>query len=77
MPIYSLRGPDGRIYDLQAPEGTPDEDLISTLAAHLRNVPKPKKGLLSDVAGGAENLLNIGRTGIAALTGDTTQAAEA
>lgn len=77
MPIYSVRGPEGRIYDIQGPEGASEEDIISALTEQLRRAPKPKKGLLSDVAGGAENLLNIGRTGIAALTGDTTQAAEA
>ena len=77
MPIYSVRGPEGRIYDIQGPEGASEEDIISALTEQLRHAPKPKKGLLSDVAGSAENLLNIGRTGIAALTGDTTQAAEA
>jgi hypothetical protein len=44
-----------------------------------KNPPAPKKssGFLSDLAGSTENLLNIGRTGIAALTGDTTQAGQA
>ena len=37
----------------------------------------PKEGLMSDVMGAGANLLNLGRTGIAALTGDTTQAAQA
>ena len=37
----------------------------------------PKEGLMADVMGAGANLLNIGRTGIAALTGDTTQAAQA
>ena len=35
----------------------------------------PKQGLMADVAASAKNLLNIGRTGIGALTGDTTAAA--
>jgi hypothetical protein len=39
--------------------------------------PAPKEGLMADVMGAGSNLLNIGRTGIAALTGDTTQAAQA
>jgi hypothetical protein len=38
---------------------------------------QPRKGVLADVMGGATNLLNIGRTGIAALTGDTNVAAQA
>jgi hypothetical protein len=37
----------------------------------------PKEGLMADVMGAGANLLNIGRTGIAALTGDSTQAAQA
>ena len=35
----------------------------------------PKEGLGADLAASAKNLLNIGKTGIGALTGDTTQAA--
>ena len=47
---------------------------------HLASVapvegPKPETGLLADVKSSARNLLNIGRTGIGALTGDTTAAA--
>lgn len=37
----------------------------------------PKTGLMADIAGAGANLMNIGRTGISALTGDTTQAAQA
>lgn len=39
--------------------------------------PVQKEGLLSEFAAGAKNLLNIGKTGIGALTGDTTEAAQA
>jgi len=35
----------------------------------------PKQGLMADVAASAKKLLNIGQTGIGALTGDTTAAA--
>jgi len=38
-------------------------------------VRPPKEGLLSDFAASAKNLLGISKTGIGALTGDTTQAA--
>ena len=37
----------------------------------------PKEGLMADVMGAGANLMNIGRTGLAALTGDSTQAAQA
>ena len=36
---------------------------------------QPKEGLMSDFAASAKNLLGISKTGIGALTGDTTQAA--
>lgn len=29
MPVYVVRGPDGRTYDVPAPEGTPDANLIA------------------------------------------------
>jgi len=38
---------------------------------------KQKEGIFADVAASAKNLLNIGKTGIGALTGDTTEAAQA
>ena len=75
MPIYSVQGPDGRVYDIEGPDKTPDSELIAALEAYLAAKPKPKTGLLADVAGSASNLLNIGRTGIAALTGDANAAA--
>jgi hypothetical protein len=37
----------------------------------------PQTGIMADIKGAGANLMNIGRTGFAALTGDTTQAAEA
>jgi hypothetical protein len=72
---------------LQLPDGNalkvPDEmgyNEAMTLAQQkfpelFGNKPQAKTGLLADIGSSAENLLNIGRTGLAALTGDTTQAA--
>ena len=39
--------------------------------------PVSSKGLFSELAGGAKSLVNLGQTGLAALTGDATQAAQA
>jgi hypothetical protein len=38
---------------------------------------KQKEGVFADLAASTKNLLNIGKTGIGALTGDTTEAAQA
>lgn len=64
-------GEDPRIAWQRALQKYPDA--FKTPAAEKQ----PRKGLLADVAGGATNLLNIGRTGIAALMGDSNAAAQA
>ena len=40
-------------------------------------VAQPRKGVLADVMGSAKNLVNISKTGIGALTGDSNAAAQA
>jgi len=47
MPIYSVQGPDGRIYDIEGPEGASDAQVISALEEHLASQPKPKKGFMA------------------------------
>ena len=64
MPIYSVQGPDGRIYDIEGPEGASDAEVVSALEAHLASQPKPKKGLLAALGKGAESTLSGLRTGI-------------
>jgi hypothetical protein len=29
MPIFNIEASDGRVFDIEAPEGTPDEDLFN------------------------------------------------
>jgi len=80
MPTYRISAPDGNTYSIEGPEGASQDDVIrQVLAQHPEaGTPiKPRKGILADVMGGAENLLNIGKTGIAALTGNTNAAAQA
>jgi hypothetical protein len=80
MPTYRISAPDGNTYSIEGPEGASQDDVIrQVLAQHPEaGTPiKPRKGVLADVMGGAENLLNIGKTGIAALTGNTNAAAQA
>ena len=42
--------------------------------AFAESKPAPKTGIMADIAGSASNLLNLGRTGLASLTGDSNQA---
>lgn len=64
MPIYSVQGPDGRIYDIEGPEGASDAQVISALEEHLASQPKPKKGLMAALGKGAESTLSGLRTGV-------------
>jgi len=42
--------------------------------AFAQSKPAPKTGIMADIAGSASNLLNLGRTGLASLTGDSNLA---
>lgn len=42
--------------------------------AFAESKPSPKTGIMADLASSASNLVNLGRTGLASLTGDSNQA---
>ena len=79
MPIYSVKGPDGRIYDVEGPAGASDEQVIAFLQQHLASAPeqKPKEGLLAGLEKGAESTLSQMRSGLGALFGSGEEAARA
>lgn len=80
MPTYRISAPDGNTYSIEGPEGASQDDVIRKVLAQYpeSGTPiKPRKGVLADVMGSATNLVNIGKTGIAALTGDSNAAAQA
>jgi hypothetical protein len=74
---YSIQLPDGTLVENIPDEVDPSTAKARIVAQYPELGPKPKTGLLADVKSSAENLINIGRTGIGALTGDTTTAAMA
>jgi len=76
MPIYSVQGPDGRIYDVEGPAGAPDEQIIAYVRAHYQEL-KPKEGIGAAVGKGLESLISSGRTAVGALTGSPEEAAQA
>jgi len=76
MPIYSVQGPDGRIYDVEGPAGAPEEQILAYVRAHYQEL-KPKEGIGAAVGKGLESLISSGRTAVGALTGSPEEAAQA
>jgi hypothetical protein len=54
MPIYSVQGPDGRIYDVEGPAGASEEQILGVVRRQFLTAPAPapeKKGsALGDIA---------------------------
>lgn len=76
MPIYSVQGPDGRVYDVEGPAGASEEQIVSFVRANYQQL-KPKEGIGAAVGKGIESLISSGRTAIGALTGSAEEAASA
>jgi hypothetical protein len=85
MPIYSVQGPDGRIYKVEGPAGASEADILNyvetqvapALAAQEAEKPKKKTGIGAALGKGVESLISSGRTGISALLGSPEEAARA
>ena len=81
MPIYSVQGPDGRIYDVEGPEGASEAQIVAYVRQQIANAPaeppaeKKKSGILASASKGLESLISSGRTAIGAATGDANIAA--
>jgi len=85
MAIYSVQGPDGRIYDVEGPEGAAESDIIAAVQRQLLAVEKPKpkieeptvggqvKEFAKGVIPGAIGMGQTALTGISALLPDETE----
>lgn len=85
MAIYSVQGPDGRIYDVEGPEGAAEADVIAAVRRQLAVVetPKPKteeptfggqvKEFAKGVIPGAIGMGQTALTGISALLPEDTE----
>jgi len=72
MTIYSVQGPDGRIYDIEGPEGASERQIIAALQRHLGSQveapkPQPKAGFMPNVKAGIERIKGDYYAGLAAL----------
>jgi len=54
MPIYSVQGPDGRIYDVEGPAGASEDQILAFVQQNLNSLQPKEDGILSSVARGAE-----------------------
>lgn len=85
MPIYSVQGPDGRIYKVEGPAGASEAEILQyvetqvapALAAQEAEKPKKKTGIGAALSKGVESMISSGRTGISALMGSPEDAARA
>lgn len=73
MPIYSVQGPDGRIYDVEGPAGASEEQILGAvrrqfLLSGAAPGPQPKGGVTGAFGKGIESLLSSVRTAGQALT---------
>ena len=75
MRIYSVKGPDGRIYDFKGPDDLSEEDVLATAQQQIANLPKPKTGLGAALGKGAESMISSAQTAFGALTGSPEEAA--
>jgi hypothetical protein len=77
MPIYSVQGPDGRIYDVEGPAGASEEQIIAVVKQQIAQQPKPSEGVLAAVGKGAESALSALRAGVKGVVAPEEAAREA
>jgi hypothetical protein len=56
MPLYEIRGPDGKLYEIEGPAGASKEQIVAAIQAKLAETPAPKEGLGAAFVGGAKRL---------------------
>jgi len=77
MPIYSVQGPDGRIYDVEGPAGASEEQIIAVVKQQIAQQPKPSEGIFAAVGKGAESALSALRAGVKGVVAPEEAAREA
>jgi hypothetical protein len=64
MPIYDVQAPDGKVYSVEAPEGTPQDQIFAFVSSQMGqfNAPKPQEGIGAALTGGFKRFLSSGET---------------
>jgi len=77
MPSYDVTAPDGKVYEITAPEGASQDEVLAYAQKMYgqAEAPKQKSGLLADVQRGAEQLVSSGQTALESVTKGGAEAA--
>ncbi|NDH07269.1 hypothetical protein EBX93_15365 [bacterium] len=69
MPIYDVQAPDGKVYSVEAPEGTSEDQIFSFVRGQMGqfNAPKPQEGIGAALAGGFKRFLSSGETALESI----------
>lgn len=69
MPIYDVQAPDGKIYSVEAPEGTSQDQIFSFVSSQMGqfNAPKPQEGIGAALTGGFKRFLSSGETALESI----------
>ena len=77
MPSYDVTAPDGKVYEITAPEGASQDEVLAYAQKMYgqAEAPKQKSGLLTDVQRGFEQLKSSGQTVVESATKGGEEAA--
>jgi hypothetical protein len=77
MPAYDVTAPDGRVFEVNAPEGASEQDILAYAQRMFSEMEKPKKseGIGTAFRRGAEQLVSTGQTAVESVTKGGEEAA--
>ena len=77
MPAYDVTAPDGRVFEVNAPEGATEQEIIAYAQRMFSEMEKPKKseGVGTALRRGAEQLISTGQTAVESVTRGGEEAA--
>lgn len=77
MPAYDVTAPDGRVFEVNAPEGASEQDILAYAQRMFSEMEKPKKseGVGTALRRGAEQLVSTGQTALESVTRGGEEAA--
>ena len=75
MPIFSVEAPNGKIYDIEGPEGASEEDIFSFAnQAYLQDIRQPEEPVAKPAESGFIPSVKRGAASIQSLVGDVAPA---